>query len=117
MLRGVRGGFDHKVIVLLVVLLCCLPSCAPIFVEQGISLDVEGTFMLQLSAKSTGLFESFYSQLKPVVMLREHKEITGEGRITDKELNDKFEKKFPFSFSLKVIHLFASLRLPFDANF
>ncbi len=58
--------------------------------------------MLQLSAKSTGLFESFYSSLKPIVMIKESKDIAGEGRITDKELNDKHEKKFPFSFLLKV---------------
>jgi hypothetical protein len=58
--------------------------------------------MLQLSAKSTGLFESFYSSLKPIVMIKETKDIAGEGRITDKELNDKHEKKFPFSFHLKV---------------
>jgi hypothetical protein len=69
---------------------------------QGISLDVEGTFSLQLSAKSTGLFESFYSQLKPIVLIKEQKVIAGEGRITEKELNEKSEKKFPFSFLLKV---------------
>jgi hypothetical protein len=69
---------------------------------QGISLDVEGTFSLQLSAKSTGLFESFYSQLKPIVLIKEQKVIAGEGRVTDKELNEKNEKKFPFSFLLKV---------------
>lgn len=60
--------------------------------------------MLQLSAKSTGLFESFYSQLKPIIMIKEHKDIAGEGRVTDRELNDKGEKKFPFSFVLKVLH-------------
>ena len=82
----------------------CSAACAGALklAAQGISLDVEGTFMLQLSAKSTGLFESFYSQLKPIVMIKEQKDITGEGRITDKELNDKGEKKFPFSFTLKV---------------
>ena len=85
----------------------CLAACAGALklAAQGISLDVEGTFMLQLSAKSTGLFESFYSQLKPIVMIKEQKDITGEGRITDKELNDKGEKKFPFSFALKVQRL------------
>jgi hypothetical protein len=60
-------------------------------------------FQLQLSAKSTGLFESFYSSLKPIIMIKEQKDIAGEGRITDKELNDKSEKKFPFSFPLKVL--------------
>jgi hypothetical protein len=60
--------------------------------------------MLQLSAKSTGLFESFYSQLKPIIMIKEQKDIAGEGRVTDRELNEKGEKKFPFSFVLKVLH-------------
>ena len=58
--------------------------------------------MLQLSAKSTGLFESFYSSLKPIMMIKESKDIAGEGRITDKELNDKHEKKFPFSFHFEM---------------
>lgn len=81
---------------------------------QGISLDVEGMFQLQLSAKSTGLFESFYSSLKPIIMIKEQKDIAGEGRITDKELNEKSEKKFPFSFPLKVLqHPFSARPRPF----
>jgi hypothetical protein len=83
-------------------------------VVQGISLDVEGMFQLQLSAKSTGLFESFYSSLKPIIMIKEQKDIAGEGRITDKELNEKSEKKFPFSFPLKVLqHPFFARPRPF----
>ncbi len=87
---------------------------------QGISLDIEGLFSLQLSAKSTGLFESFYSSLKPILMIKELKDIAGEGRITDRELNDKHEKKFPFHFTLKVLKApfysgMCCLSLPFTA--
>ena len=32
--------------------------------HQGISLEMEGTVSLQLSAKSVGLFEAFYNSLK-----------------------------------------------------
>ena len=96
----------------------CLAACAGALklAAQGISLDVEGTFMLQLSAKSTGLFESFYSQLKPMIMIKEQKDISGEGRITDKELNDKGEKKFPFSFTLKVLHAASARCLGADCH-
>lgn len=34
--------------------------------HNGITMNIEGQFMLQLSPKSTGLFEAFYSSLKPV---------------------------------------------------
>ena len=34
--------------------------------HEGISLVAEGSASLQLSAKSVGLFEAFYSTIKPV---------------------------------------------------
>jgi len=34
--------------------------------HQGIQLVMEGNTTLQLSAKSVGLFEAFYSSLKPI---------------------------------------------------
>lgn len=39
--------------------------------HQGVSLTVEGTVNLQLSAKSVGVFEAFYNSVK-VRMLRLH---------------------------------------------
>ena len=36
--------------------------------HQGITLTVEGNVSLQLSAKSVGLFEAFYSSLKVSVI-------------------------------------------------
>lgn len=39
--------------------------------HQGVTLTVEGTVNLQLSAKSVGVFEAFYNSVK-VRMLRLH---------------------------------------------
>ena len=36
---------------------------------NGIKLNVEGQVTLQLSARSVGLFEAFYSSLKPVQVM------------------------------------------------
>jgi hypothetical protein len=40
---------------------------------SGIVLTVEGTVTLQLSARSVGLFEAFYSSLKPLQLMRFHR--------------------------------------------
>jgi hypothetical protein len=37
---------------------------------SGIVLTVEGSVTLQLSARSVGLFEAFYSSLKPLQLMR-----------------------------------------------
>ena len=37
--------------------------------HTGVSLTVEGQVTMQLSAKSVGLFEAFYSPAKPIQML------------------------------------------------
>ena len=34
--------------------------------HSGVTLKVEGTLKLQLSARSVGLFEAFYSSIKPM---------------------------------------------------
>ena len=38
--------------------------------HSGITLKVEGTLKLQLSARSVGLFEAFYSSIKPMPLMR-----------------------------------------------
>jgi hypothetical protein len=37
---------------------------------NNITLTVEGTVTLQLSARSVGLFEAFYSSLQPVQLMK-----------------------------------------------
>lgn len=39
------------------------------FSHQGISLTLDGSVSLQLSAKSVGLFEAFYNSLKPIQLM------------------------------------------------
>lgn len=62
--------------------------------HQGIKMVVEGVVTLQLSARSIGLFEAFYSSLKPVQLLSYEIDVTPSGKcpsgITE----------YPFQFSL-----------------
>ena len=37
--------------------------------HQGVTLTMEGTVSLQLSAKSVGLFEAFYNSLKVLILI------------------------------------------------
>mmetsp|Transcript_34710 Transcript_34710/g.79172 ORF Transcript_34710/g.79172 Transcript_34710/m.79172 type:complete len:298 (+) Transcript_34710:3-896(+) len=62
--------------------------------HNGISMVVDGQFMLQLSPKSTGLFEAFYSSLKPVQLLAHTIQIAQPGKIPDGE------EEIPFEFKL-----------------
>jgi len=64
--------------------------------HAGIKLFIEGTVTLQLSARSIGLFEAFYSSLKPVQLMNLEIEISPAGKITGK-------REFPFEFSLNPV--------------
>ena len=63
--------------------------------HQGISLNVEGAVNLQLSARSVGLFEAFYSSIKPMDLVNYGITICNAGKIP------KGETEFPFEFDLK----------------
>ena len=65
------------------------------FSHGGITLQAEGTIALQLSARSVGLFEAFYSSLKPVQLLQYNMEITPSGKLP------QGTTEFPFEFVLK----------------
>lgn len=63
--------------------------------HNGITISVEGTVALQLSARSVGLFEAFYSSLKPVELLKLHTEVAPPGKVP------KGETELPFRFKLQ----------------
>ena len=49
--------------------------------HEGISLVAEGAASLQLSAKSVGLFEAFYSSIKPVQLLVYQQDLQPSGKL------------------------------------
>ena len=49
--------------------------------HEGISLHAEGQVSLQLSAKSIGLFEAFYSSIRPVQLLDFASELQGPSKL------------------------------------
>jgi len=63
--------------------------------HNGIKLQVEGSAALQLSARSIGLFEAFYSSLKPVQILNFEIDVSPAGKIPNGVT------EFPFEFTLK----------------
>jgi len=63
--------------------------------HEGINLHVEGMVSLQLSAKSVGLFEAFYSSIKPVLLLDFTKEIQGPAKLQSGVT--EFEFEFPLA--------------------
>jgi len=63
--------------------------------HNGIKLVVEGSAALQLSARSIGLFEAFYSSLKPVQILNLEIDVSPGGKIPNGVT------EFPFEFTLK----------------
>ena len=63
--------------------------------HSGISLVCEGTVNLQLSARSVGLFEAFYSSLKPITLVNINLNVVPNGNI------QAGGKEFPFDFKLK----------------
>ena len=49
--------------------------------HNGLSLTMEGSVNLQLSAKSVGVFEAFYNSLKPIQLVQYNIELTKPGKI------------------------------------
>ncbi|XP_070548662.1 vacuolar protein sorting-associated protein 26C-like isoform X2 [Ptychodera flava] len=58
-----------------------LINCKSDFQHQGITLTMEGSVNLQLSAKSVGLFEAFYNSIKPIQILHYSVEVSKPGRL------------------------------------
>jgi len=63
--------------------------------HSGIKLTVEGSVVLQLSARSIGLFEAFYSSLKPVQVMQLEFDVSAAGKVPNGVT------EFPFEFALK----------------
>ena len=59
--------------------------------HEGISLVAEGAASLQLSAKSVGLFEAFYSSIKPVQLLAHSQDLQPAGKLPDGGVDFDFE--------------------------
>lgn len=62
--------------------------------HSGIKIQVEGTVSLQLSARSIGLFEAFYSSLKPIQLIQYEIEVSPGGKCPSGAT------EYPFEFSL-----------------
>ncbi|DAZ98876.1 TPA: hypothetical protein N0F65_002601 [Lagenidium giganteum] len=67
------------------------------FAHNGISMKVEGSARLQLSAKSTGLFEAFYNSVQPMELVYFHIPVAAAGKVP------LGITKFPFEFELQGI--------------
>ena len=59
--------------------------------HTGISLSMEGTVSLQLSAKSVGVFEAFYNSLKPINLINYTLEIAKAGKLPSGTTEIPFE--------------------------
>ena len=71
-------------------------TCAKTVSFDSIRMDVKGEIRLQLSARSVGLFEAFYSSIKPMVLLDYELDISqGAGKV------QAGETEFPFEFDLE----------------
>eukprot|EP00033_Pygsuia_biforma_P002785 GCRY01003075.1.p1 GENE.GCRY01003075.1~~GCRY01003075.1.p1 ORF type:complete len:298 (+),score=53.86 GCRY01003075.1:197-1090(+) len=66
-------------------------NCKSGLSHQGISLSVEGSVSLQLSAKSVGLFEAFYNNLKPVHLINYSVDVLQAGKLPGGETEIPFE--------------------------
>lgn len=64
------------------------------FAHQGIAMKVEGSARLQVSAKSAGLFDAFYSAVAPMELVYLHIPIAPPGKVPFGIT------KFPFEFEL-----------------
>lgn len=71
-----------------------LLNSASSFSHNGVQLDLEGTIGLQLSAKSVGLFEAFYSSMKPVTIIAKSETLSKGAKC------DKGQTKLEFAFEL-----------------
>lgn len=63
--------------------------------HQGLTLAMEGSVNLQLSAKSVGMFEAFYNSIKPIQILNYTLELAKPGKIPSGKT------EIPFEFLLK----------------
>ncbi|CAI8048035.1 Vacuolar protein sorting-associated protein 26C [Geodia barretti] len=59
--------------------------------HTGITLAMDGTVSLQLSAKSVGVFEAFYNSLKPINLLNYSLEISKAGKLPSGSTEIPFE--------------------------
>ena len=59
--------------------------------HTGISLTMDGTVSLQLSAKSVGVFEAFYNSLKPINLVNYTLDITKAGKLPSGNTEIPFE--------------------------
>jgi hypothetical protein len=59
--------------------------------HEGMTLVAEGAVSLQLSAKSVGLFEAFYSSIKPVQLLSYSRELQPAGKVPESGMEFEFE--------------------------
>lgn len=60
-------------------------------VHNGITLIIEGTVNMQLSAKSVGLFEAFYNSVKPITLLSSSLEVAKPGKLPSGRTEIPFE--------------------------
>lgn len=63
--------------------------------HEGIALSIEGNVSMQLSAKNVGIFEAFYSSVKPIQLIHCVLEIAKPGRLPSGRT------EIPFEFPLK----------------
>ncbi|GLG95709.1 Putative down syndrome critical region protein 3 [Gryllus bimaculatus] len=63
--------------------------------HDGISLTMEGTVNLQLSAKNVGIFEAFYNSVKPIQLVGMTSEVAPAGKIPSGKTEIPFE--FPLT--------------------
>ncbi|RHY11461.1 hypothetical protein DYB36_003008 [Aphanomyces astaci] len=68
------------------------------FSHSGISMRVEGSAKLQLSAKSVGLFDAFYNTVSPLELVYFHIPVVGPGKVP------VGISKFPFEFELHAVN-------------
>lgn len=59
--------------------------------HTGVTLVVDGTVNMQLSAKSVGLFEAFYNSVKPITLINGSFEIAKPGKIPSGKTEIPFE--------------------------
>ncbi|KAE8621462.1 hypothetical protein XENTR_v10004843 [Xenopus tropicalis] len=63
--------------------------------HQGITLTMEGSVNLQLSAKSVGVFEAFYNSVKPIQIISSSMEMVKPGKLPSGKTEIPFE--FPLN--------------------
>jgi len=60
-------------------------------VHEGVQLLAEGNVTLQLSSKSVGLFEAFYSSTKPISLFNHASELVPPGKLAEQQVEVPFE--------------------------